>query len=316
MSSDFFAVNQSATIDVIIEQFREFSKKESAKTKKSGIQFIYVVDKNAHLQGYIPVRKLILEKPKKKAKEVMHPPPATITPYMDQEEVANIFKDHDFLVLPVLDEEGALLGRITIDDVVDVLEKEASEDVFKMVGLNLDRGISRSLLHSFNSRLPWLLIHLSTSILSALVIRHFQTTLEKYVVLVFFMPIVATLGGATGSQMVAMIVRGFAIGELHLKQIKWFLLRELGAVFLSALIIGILTAVFSYTLYNDIKFGLLVLVALLLNMLLSTIIGVSIPFFLKLFNFDPATGGAIMVTALTDILGFYIFLVLASIFLL
>ena len=313
MSSDFFAVNENARIDEIIEKFREFNKTEEIEH----LQFIYVVDKNDHLLGYIPLRKLILEKASKKAKDIMKPAPVLITPLMDQEQVAKIFKNHKLISLPVIDEKGVLLGRITIDDIVDVLEKEASEDVFKMVGLNTEKSIANNVFHSLKSRLPWMFINLGTTALSALVISHFQTTLEKYIILAVFMPMIAALGGATGNQMVTMIVRGLAVGEIHLRQVRSFLTKEFGTVLIGSFMIAAVMSLFAHQIYEQsgLDFIFLVSGALIFNMICATTIGTAIPLVLKLFKLDPATGSSILVTTLTDIVGFYIFLGFASIFL-
>ena len=314
MSSNFFAVNQNAKVHDIIEQFRKIDEREEIEH----LQFIYVVNGNDHLLGYIALRKLILEKSTEMAKNIMKPPPVLITPLMDQEEVARIFKNHNLISLPVVDDtQGVLLGRITIDDIVDVLEHEASEDVFKMVGLNVDQSITNSVFHSLKSRLPWMFINLGATTLSALVITHFKPTLEKYIILAVFMPMIAALGGATGNQVVTMIVRGLALGEIHLKQAKSFLVRELGTVLVGGLMIGGTMGIFTYYFdeKNSIEFASLVAGALVFNMLFATTIGTAIPLTLKLLGFDPAAGSAMLVTTLTDIAGFYIFLGFASIFL-
>ncbi len=313
MSSNLFAVNEDARIGDLINKFRELDKKEKIKD----LQFIYVVDQNDRLLGYISLRKLILEESSMKANEVMKPPPILITPFMDQEEVAQIFKNHNLISLPVVDDKDILLGKITIDDIVDVLEEEASEDVFKMVGLNIEKSMRSSILNSLKNRLPWMFINLAATGLSALLIRYFQPTLEKYIILAIFMPMIAALGGATGNQIVTMIVRGLTLGEIHLKQARFFLIRELGSIFIGSILLAGTMMLFTYYIYQESSMTFIIVVssALIFNMLSATVLGTGIPLLLKLFGFDPAAGSSILVTTLTDLTGFYIFLGFATIFL-
>lgn len=308
MSSDFITALASAKIGSIIKSFQKAAKKDELED----YHFIFVVDKNNKLLGYIPIRKLILESPKKKANDIMKGVEIAVRHDTDQEEVARIFRDYNLLTLPVIDEAGMLLGRITIDDVVDVMEEEASEDAYRMVGLNKDEKISNSIITSFRHRFPWMLINLVTTTLSAIIVGLFQGVLEKYVILALFMPMVAALGGATGNQMVTMIVRGLAIGELHFRQVRWVLFREVIAVFMGAVLIGSIVAAGTYAIQGEILLGLVIAMALLLNMVFATLIGAGIPLALRFAKLDPALGSSILVAATTDMLGFFIFLGLAG----
>ncbi len=312
MTSDFLAVSQGAKIENIIKTFRKVIEKDQI----NDVHFVYVTDKQSKLQGYIPIRALILEKPSAKARDVMLPPPVTLNPTMDQEEVAKIFKDFNLISAPVVNEDGILLGRITVDDIVDVLDEEASEDVFMMMGVGKDEKMSNNIFTSFRHRLPWMLINLGTSSLSVAVISFFTTALQKNILLAIFMPMVAPLGGATGNQMVAIIVRGLALGELHWGQVRWVLFREVSAVALGAIVVGAIITTISYYSNIDMHVGIIVAVSLLLNMVLATLIGAGIPLILKLLRFDPALGSSILVAATTDVMGFFIFLGLATWFLL
>ncbi len=308
MSSDFITAYASATVDSIIKSFQKVAKEDDLED----YHFVYVVDKKNQLMGYIPIRKLILESPKKKAKDIMKEVDIAVHHRMDQEEVARIFRDYNLLALPVVDDDGILVGKITIDDVVDVIEREASEDAYRLVGLNKQERISNSIITSFRHRFPWMMINLLTTSLGAIVVGLFQGVLEQYVLLAVFMPMVAALGGATGNQMVTMIVRGLAIGELHFRQVRWILFREIIAVAAGALVIGLLVAMGTLFFQKGISLGLVVALALLLNMVFATIVGAGIPLALRFFKQDPAFGSSILVSASTDILGFFIFLWLAG----
>ncbi len=309
MTSDFFAVSQNATVETVITQFRQ----EATQNELEDLHFIYVVDSQNHLLGYIPLRKLILEKPQKKVKDLMKPPPVRVSPNMDQEEVAALFRKYDLISVPVVnDVDNILLGRITIDDIVDVLEEEASEDVFHMFGLHKGEKITNGVFISLRHRLPWMLINIATTSLAAIIIGFYKGLIEELVLLAMFMPMVAALGGATGNQMVAMVVRGLAVGQMHWKHVRWILFRDISAVVLGAIIVGSGIGLVAETVFHNGMFGLVVALALLLNMVFATIVGAAIPFGLKFFNMDPAYGSSILVAALTDMMGFLIFLGLAS----
>ena len=311
MSSDFWAINPNASVTSIIKQLRLSNKKEEI----THLQFIYVVDKNNKLLGYISIKKLILEDGKEKAKDIMSSISVKVGPEMDQEEVAKIFKNYNLIVLPVVDKDNIMLGKITVDDIIDVVDREASEDVFKMMGLRSDK-FSRNVYESLKNKLPWAFINLLTSLISASVISNFQVTIEKFVLLASFMPMVAGMGGATANQMVAISIRGLVLGEIHFKQISTVLLRETLSTLLGSTVIGICVSVFSYYVYHNFLLGIIVAIALISNMVFATIIGAGIPLTLKLLKLDPALGSSIIVSACTDIFGFLIFLFMASIFLL
>ncbi|MDH5717163.1 MAG: magnesium transporter [Spirochaetia bacterium] len=308
MTSDFMAVIETATVEKIISQFRKVVEKDELED----LHLIFVVNKQNQFLGYIPLRKLILEKKNKKANEIMSPPLVTVQPGLDQEETARIIQNYDIVSLPVVDDRNVLLGRITIDDIVDVLEKEASEDVYKMVGLNKNEKISNTLSTSLKHRIPWLFVNLFTTSLAAIIVGFFHGTLQKFIILASFMPIVAALGGATGNQMVAMIVRGLATGDLNWKKAKWVLFREINSVIIGSLIIGSLIGFTAYKIENSYILGVIVASALLLNMIFATITGIAIPFLLKFARQDPAWGSSVLVSALTDAMGFLIFLGMAA----
>jgi len=309
MTSEFFAVLSNATVESITAQFR----KERELQEIEDIHFIYVVDKKNHLIGYIPLRKLILENPKKKAIDIMTPPLVAVHPEMDQEEVAKLFQNFDLISIPVITKENVLIGRITIDDIIDVLEEEASEDVYKMFGLNKEENFSNGIFLALRHRFPWMLINIFTTTLSALTIGIFTGIIEQFVVLALFMPMVAAIGGSTGNQMVAMVVRGLAIGNLHWRDIRWILIRDITTVILGSLALGSMVSLTCYLLFDNTMLGLVVAIAMLLNMIFATFVGASIPFILRSLKMDPAYGSSILVAASTDIMGFFIFLALASI---
>jgi len=309
MTSDFFAVLDTASVETIIRQFRAAAKVQEIED----IHFIYVVDKKNRLLGYLPIRKLLLEDPDRKAHELMKPPQVRVHPEMDQEDVAKIFRTYDLISIPVVSaDESVLLGRITIDDIVDVFEEEASEDVYHMVGLHKGESFSNGIFISLKHRLPWMLINIFTTSLSAIIIGLYRGVIEQFVLIAMFMPMVAAIGGATGNQMVAVVVRGLATGRLFWEQVRWVLFRDTISVVLGSLVVGILIGSVSYFIFDQFTLGFVISLALLLNMVFATVIGAAIPFLLKLTGSDPAYGSSILVAASTDMMGFFIFLWLAS----
>lgn len=308
MTSDFLAVNENARVESIIKQFRKVVEEDELED----IHFIYVVDQKNHYLGYIPLRVLILEKPRRRAVDIMTRPQVTVTDSLDQEQVAAIFRDFDMISSAVINDEGILLGRITIDDIVDVLNEEATEDVFRMVGVNKGERPSNSIRVSFKHRLPWMFINMITTGISSVVVGFFSGVLEQFVTLAVFMPMIAALGGATGNQMVAIVVRGMALGEMHLNHVKWLLFRELVAVAGGAVIIGVLIGIAAAYVGDTWLLGAVVSSALIMNMLFATITGAGIPMLLRLLRLDPALGSSILVSAVTDTVGFLIFLGLAT----
>lgn len=311
MSSDFLAVNERARLDNIVRQFRKFVAEEDIED----IHIIYVVNNENKLKGYIPLRKLILEDQSKLAKDIMSNASVYLTPEMDQEAVAAIFKDYDLLSAAVVDEENLLLGRITIDDVIDVLDEEASEDVFRMVGLNKKEAHTDTYLYSLKNRLPWMFINLFTSALSALVISVFMPIIDKYILLAMFMPMVAALGGATGNQMVAMVVRGIATGEILHERLRKIVFKEMLTVTTGSLTVGTIIGSAAYFIAANTALSLVLLVSVFLSMSLATLIGFGYPLMLRYLKKDPALGSSILVAATTDMMGFFIFLGLANKFL-
>jgi magnesium transporter len=308
MTSDFFAVLEDANVETIIRQFR----REAQKNESLNLHFVYVVDNENHFLGYIPLRKLILEKQDKKARDIMKPPVIRVSPEMDQEEVAKIFRNYDLISAPVVDDDNILLGRITVDDIVDVMEAEASEDAYHMFGVHREEKFSNGIFLSLKYRLPWMFVNILTTSLSAIVIGFYKGLIEQFVVIAMFMPMVAALGGAIGNQMVVVIVRGLASGKLHWEIIKWILVRDIMAVILGSLIIGIAVGAVSFFFFDNIILGAVVSSALLLNMVFGTIMGAGIPLFLKLLKLDPAYGSSILLQGSTDIMGFFIFLGLSA----
>ncbi len=308
MQAELVAVSGDATVQEGIEEIR----KKSAGIEN--ISNIFVVDRRGRLTGVIPVARLIVSPPNVRISRIMDKDPIKVTTDVDQEEVARLFERYDLLSLPVVDNEGVLVGRITVDDVVDVIEEEIFEDFYRMAGLNKEERITDPPGRSIKMRAPWLVVNLGTAFLAASVVKVFEGTIEKLVILAVLMPIVAGMGGNAGTQTITVLVRSLALGELEFKDTRKILLKEVAVGFMNGLLIGAGAAVIAYILGAGPAVGLLIFLAMISNLVIAGFTGACIPLLLKWFKVDPAISAGIFVTTCTDIGGFFSFLGLATIF--
>ena len=272
---------------------------------------IFVVDAEGGLLGYITVTRLALSPTEETVRDIMRPEIVSVPVETDQEECARLMERYDLRHLPVVDPEHKLIGIIQVENVVHVMEEEATEDMFRMAGLAGERVLS-SLGNSVRSRLPWLTTNLGTVFLAALVINLFESTIAKVAVLAVFLPVVAGQGGIAGTQTLTLVVRSMALGEIS----RHSGLRLIGRELLLALVHGLLLAaavgVAVYFWKGSIMLGVIVGAAMLSNMLVAGLAGSSVPLLLKRFGMDPAVSSAVFVTTFTDVLGFLIFLGMAA----
>ena len=311
MSSDFLAVSRQATVKSIIAQFQKLADEQ----KFDDLQFVFVVDRNNKFLGYISLRKLLIEKGDKKASEIMTQAQIKITPDRDQEEVAQIFKDYNLLSLPVVNESGILLGHITVDDVVDVIEDEASEDILRLGGvLGSDALVSATVAKMAKGRLPWLAFNLATQMLAASIITIFNDTLGKALILAPLMTIVSGQGGNATVQTITIIVRSMALGEISKQNFVRTLLREIGIGLINGLLIGALLAGIVYLVEQKLYLSFAVMIAMTINMLIAATIGALIPVMMRALKIDPALASGPVCTTFTDICGFSAFLGAATFF--
>jgi magnesium transporter len=309
MSSEFLAVNRNATVKSIISQFQKVVDEEGVED----IHYVFVVDRGNRLLGYIPIRKLIIEKPGKKAFEIMRPSPVTITPDQDQEHVANIFRDYNLLSAPVVNEHGILLGRITIDDVMDVLAEEASEDILRLGGVTQDENIHTPTIQSVKMRLPWLFVNLGTQMLAAFIVTFFSDTLSKMILLAPLMTVISGQGGNAAVQSITVVVRSLALGELGTTNAFRTVMRETTVGFLTGIANGILIGVAVYIYDKNIGLAVIIFIAMIANMFIAGLVGTVIPLALRKLKIDPALASGPICTTFTDICGFTVFLTLATV---
>jgi len=308
MQTELVAVNEDATVQETIDEVRAKSE------EVTNIHTVFVIDGEGRLVGNIPLDRLILAKPQLPVRGVMNPSPIKVTVEVDQEEVAKVFQRYDMLSLPVVDKEGRLMGRVTIDDVVDVIEEEIFEDFYRMAGLSTDERVMDRPTRSFRLRAPWLLINLLTAFVAASVVRIFQDTIQAMVTLAVFMPVVAGMGGNAATQTITVVVRGLALGELEMRHAKRVLIKEVMVGCANGILTGVLAAVIAYTFGVNPKIGVLLCMAMVANLVIAGLSGTVIPVVLKWFKADPAIASSIFVTTFTDVGGFFSFLGLATLF--
>ena len=276
---------------------------------------IFVVDKDNTLIGTIPLQKLITARRTSPVTESIDKAIPSVQTDIDQEEVARMFEKYDLVSLPVVDTGNHLLGRITVDDIVDVMEEESSEDIYRIAGLGEDDNIFNEPMESVKRRLPWLYVNLLTALASALVIGFFENTIQMVIALAVFMPVVAAIGGNAGSQTLTLIVRGLALGEVTFDNAKRALYRQIIVGVVNGAAVGVVIGVIAFLWKGMPVLGVVLGLAMIINVFMGTLIGTLVPLTLKWAKADPALGSHIFVTAFTDAFGFLSFLGLATIFL-
>lgn len=276
---------------------------------------VFIVDPMHHPIGTVALNKIIRSDRDKLISEIMEEKPKLVPVEMDQEEVAYLFRQYDLTSMAVVDEGGRLIGMITVDDVVDVIDEEAEEDLMLLSGIT-DTDITESVLEASKNRVIWLVINLATAILASMVIALFDATIEQMVALAVLMPIVASMGGNAGTQTMTVTVRALATRDLTSTNAKRIVFREFSIALLNGVIIAIIIGGLSWAWFNNSSLGGVMAVAMIINMLMAGLAGILIPIGLDKVNIDPALASSIFVTTITDVIGFFAFLGLAALVLL
>ncbi|PKM55961.1 MAG: magnesium transporter [Firmicutes bacterium HGW-Firmicutes-5] len=306
MAKEFIAIHENMTVNATIDFLRDMAPASETP------YYVYVLDQLHVLKGVVRLRDIIVSTPETPIKNIMIENIITIPVDMDQEEVALIFEKYGFMAMPVINDLGVMLGIVTVDDVMEVIRDEYTEDMFRLAGLDEEEKISGSISKAIKSRLPWLLVNLVTAILAAATVSLFEATIVKIVALATFMPIVAGMGGNAGTQTLTMIIRGIALGELTFENQKEILKKEVAIGLINGLCLGIVVGFLGYYWVGNVVFGLVIGTAMFLNLVIATISGYFVPVLLKKFKIDPALASAVFVTTVTDVLGFFFFLGLAT----
>ncbi|HBA27382.1 MAG TPA: magnesium transporter [Nitrospinae bacterium] len=308
MQTELLSVREEMLVEDAIIQLMALSE------NIGDVPNVFVVDKNRRLVGILPVRKLLIVKHEMPISGIIDRNVISVNVNEDQEEVANIFKKYDLISLAVVDDDSRLVGRIQIDDIVDVLVEEASEDMLHMAGIYQDEKIMDPPLKSVRMRLPWLVINLATATLAASVVGLFQDTLQAMVILAMFMPIVAGMGGNAGTQALTVTIRGIALGELSFNNAKRAVLNGITIGVLNGVVTGVIMALIAYYWKGNYMLGIVLGLAMMVNLFIANFFGIIIPLVLKWLKIDPAVASSIFLTALTDCIGFFSFLGLATLF--
>lgn len=309
MNLDAVVVRADTSLDVVLRYLRR--RGEIPETTDT----LFVVEREGHYLGQLPLTTLLTSDPGKMVEDVMEQDEEAIPANMPARDVANRFEQRDLISAPVVDEHNILLGRITIDDVVDVIRDDAEHSLMSMAGLNEEVDLFSPVLTSTRRRAVWLGINLITALLAALVIGLFEDTIQKFVALAVLMPIVASMGGIAGSQTLTLVIRGIALGQVSGSNARRLLSKEIWVSVWNGLIWAVVMAVIADTWFDDYRLGLIIAAAIIINLLVAAIAGASIPLLLRRLGADPALGGGVVLTTVTDVVGFFAFLGLATIFL-
>ncbi len=302
MTPGYIAVHRDMTAAEAIDFLR------ASKPAAEEAYYLYVLDAANHLQGVVNLRQLIVSDPETRLEDVMETEPIAVAAKTDQEEAANLMQHYRLRSLPVVDEEGVLRGVITGDDIIDVIQEEATEDMYYMAGLPGDDSLHASLQVSARKRIPWLLVNLVTSFMAGGIIALFEGTIEKAAALAVFMPIIAAQSGNAGIQTVTIVVRGIALREMEADDAWRALRKEMVLGVIRGVLFGVFVGGAAYLWQGEWAWGAVVGGAMLLNMVVAGLLGTLIPMTLRAMKLDPAIASGILLTSITDILGFLMLL--------
>ncbi len=310
MDFEMVTIREDVSLEVVLRYLRRL-KELPGHTDK-----LFVVGYDGVLKGVLPIKRLLVNDPEKQVAEVMATDPVTFHPDEDAYEAAQAFERYDLVSTPVVDKGGKLIGRLTIDEMVDLIREESESEVLSMAGLREEEDIFASVWKSVRNRWAWLAINLITAFIASRVIGLFDGAIEKLVALAALMPIVAGIGGNSGNQTITMIVRAMALDQVGTGNTLRLLRKEAGVGLVNGVLWGGVIGFVAYWLYGNWALGVVMTAAMTLNLLLAALMGVLIPMTLARLGRDPAIGASVMITAMTDSGGFFIFLGLASLFLL
>ena len=305
MQADFVAVPPYWNVGQVIDYLRD------TEDLPDSFSQVFVIDPTFRLVGAVDLDQILRTKRHIQVDEVMRESRHAIPATMDQEEAAQIFEQYDLLSAAVVDENERLVGVLTIDDVVDVIQQEAEEDIMRLGGVG-DEELSDSVLETTKSRFLWLLVNLGTAVLASLVIGLFDATIEQMVALAVLMPIVASMGGNAGTQTMTVAVRALATRDLDIYNAGRIIRREVTVGFLNGVLFAVLIGVVSVIWFGSLGLGLVIAVAMVVNMVSAALSGIMVPLILDRAGADPATASSVFVTTVTDVVGFFAFLGLAA----
>jgi magnesium transporter len=307
MSTDALTIRADLSMDVVLRYLRRHTR------LPENTDSLIVVNRDYKYVGLLPVRTLLVSDPHVSVREMMKTEREPLDAMTSADEVARRFERNDWISAPVVDPQGKLLGRITIDDVVDVIREQADHSLAVMAGLG-DGDVFTTVLATAPQRAIWLAINLATAILAASVIAFYQDTIEKVVALAVLMPIVASMGGIAGTQSLTVLIRAMAMGQINDRTEIWLVRREIFVSIINGLIWAFVIAVIAAYWFDDTTLGLIIAFAIIINLITAGIAGASLPLILDRLRIDPALAGGVVLTTITDVVGFFAFLGVAAYF--
>jgi len=310
MNTDTITVRPNNSIDVVLRYLRRSRGHIPAMT-----DHLYVVDRDNRYLGQIPLTDLLTREPSIAVGELMNTEHEGILADMSDLDVATLFEQRELVSAPVVNENNELLGRITIDDVIDVIRDEAEHSLMSMAGLSEEDDMFAPVVTSTRRRSVWLGANLITALLASWVIGLFGATIEKLVALAILMPIVASMGGIAGSQTLTIVIRAMALGQIGVSNAGRLIIKELSVGILNGLVWALIIAGVTIAWFEDIQLGIIIGAAIVVNLVTGALAGATVPLLLKKFGADPALGGGVVLTTITDVIGFLAFLGLAALFL-
>jgi magnesium transporter len=306
MNTDTVTIRADISLDVVLRYLRRH------RTLPDMTDSLLVVSRKGVLVGALPLTTLLVSNPGATVREVMKTDTVSINVKTSSSEIATLFTRQDLVTAPVVNDEGILLGRITIDDVVDVIREDADHSLLSMAGLDEDSDTFAPVKQTAKRRAVWLGINLLTAFIASAVIGLFEGTIEQVVALAVLMPIVASMGGIAGSQTLTLVIRGIAVGQITSSNLKWLLNREFVVGLLNGLLWALVVSVLAVLWFSDITIGIVIAAALLINLVVAALAGTALPYFLNARKIDPALAGGVILTTITDVVGFLSFLGLAT----
>ena len=309
MDTEVVTVRPDISVDVVLRYLRRFE--EIPDTTDN----LFVVSRNDIFMGNLSIGKLLTSSPATTVREVMNSEVQAIDVNLTDSEVAHRFQRYDLVSAPVIDEHGRLLGRITIDDVVDVIVEDADHSLLAMAGLSDTEDTFSSVARTAPRRAIWLGVNLITAILASLAISQFEATLDKLVTLAILMPIVASMGGVAGSQTLTVVIRGMALGQVEQSNLNWLMSKEFAVGALNGILYAVIVGCLVSLWFNDWDMGIIIGLAMAINLMAAALAGTILPVLLRSLKIDPALAGSVILTTITDVVGFVSFLGLAAVFL-
>lgn len=309
MDFDMITVRDDITVEVVLRYLRRLDEMPDHTDQ------IFVVDRQEHLRGLLSVSRLLVSDLDTRVTSIMTVATVKLAPNENAQDAATAFERYDLVSAPVVDGEDKLIGRVTVNSVVDVIREETDSEKLSAGGLREEEDLFASVWSSVKNRWTWLAINLVTAFIASRVIGIFEGSIEKIVALAALMPIIAGIGGNSGNQTITMIVRALALGQITVSSARTLFAKEIGVSFINGLIWGSVVGIFAFLIYHKWQLGLVMTGAMVLNLLLAAVMGVAVPLLMHKLGRDPAVGSSVMITAITDSGGFFIFLGLATLFL-